>query len=141
MTNTAEKFEIIAGELPNGEFTFVNSAAGTRRTVKIKTQAPDANFQPGARLVSVLTGSNNEEWGDWTTVGTVTAEGGFKPFRKHEGGQLAKISAWAVKVLQAPEAPEGVEVHKSCRCLRCNRLLTVPSSINRYLGPECAKHV
>lgn len=34
-----------------------------------------------------------------------------------------------------------VEVWFSSACCRCGRKLTVPSSIARYLGPECAKKV
>ena len=122
--------------VPNGTFTFSNNARATHRTLRLRTQKADASFLPGARVVSVLTGSDNSDFGSWTAVGTLE-EKGFRAFRKHQDTKLAQVAGWAVKVLlTAP--PEGIEVLESRTCARCNRRLTRPDSIHRGLGPECA---
>lgn len=37
--------------------------------------------------------------------------------------------------------PPEMEVHHEGRCGRCGRKLTVPESIERGIGPECATHM
>ena len=128
--------------LANGEFTFEKEDGG-RRTVRIKTQALDSKWNPGRRVVSMLTGKDNTEFGDWTSVGLLEPDGSLSVFKKQQGGKLEAICTWAVKVLLAPAEvrPKTVRIHESTRCIRCNRLLTVPSSILNSLGPDCAEKI
>lgn len=83
-------------------------------------------------FVKVLTGANNEE--DYTYLGTIWSDsrvyrrGNRSPIS--EEAPSAKAFAWFWRRLLAGELPDT--------CGRCGRKLTVPSSVETGLGPECA---
>lgn len=130
-TATVKRF-IEAG---NARFTVVNPATGNRFTFKVRT--PEDNN--GLRFVSVLTGSDNE--GDYTYLGTVFPDGNFRVTRKSRispDAPSAKAFAWLWKRLQTGGDLAPAQVWHEGTCGRCNRALTVPSSIAMGIGPECA---
>jgi hypothetical protein len=54
-------------------------------------------------------------------------------------GKIFRVLAFAVRVMLGKQKlPEGYKVQHAGRCGRCARTLTVPSSIELGLGPECA---
>lgn len=115
----------------NGVFTVKNPLTGEHRTYKIRTQKPDANFAPGKRVVSMLTGSDNTH--DYTGFGFVL-DTGIQVWKKQ-----AHMAAHA-KMLEnlAEHARTGkVEVFAATRCRVCNRTLTTPESVASGIGPIC----
>jgi len=105
------------------------------------TLAPRA-ADDGVRFVSLLTGSDNTR--DYSYLGIVRGVGG-RPVYTH-GGAKARLGAdapgaraveWMLGRVLRGEAP-GCEVWHQGACLRCGLDLTVPESIARGLGPECA---
>lgn len=129
--------------LPNGIWTFVNKETNTRRTVKIMTQNYNKKWNPGRRIVMLLTGPNNDDWGSWTSVGLMDPDYTFQVFNKYRDTQFQKVCEWAVKILLTDEdkRPASVQVIGFKHCLRCNALLTTPDSVLQNYGPDCAKKV
>lgn len=124
---------ILAG---NATFTIVSAKTGSRFTYKIRAK----EIEGGRTLhfVSVLTGADNEA--DYTFLGTIFKGKTFKHSPKSHIGvdaPSAKAFAWSFTRIMA-DALEGASVHHEGKCGRCGRKLTVPSSIDIGLGPECA---
>lgn len=133
--------------IPNGLYTFTN-AAGEHRTFKIHTKKKDANFAPGQRIVSLLTGPDNEN--DYRGFGFVKNDGikiwnkNFTPaFQWY--ARMVVAAANAIEQMIEMETPEaaiclqgrGYKVQVSKRCCVCNRTLTDPESIKLQIGPIC----
>lgn len=119
----------------NGFYTFKSAKTGAHRTIRIRTQKENASFRPGARLVGVLTGSDNEN--AYTQVGELT-DSGLQVWNKQKGSALAETATFILNAVVSGGHPGG-ELNESRRCLRCNRLLTTPESCALGIGPECAK--
>jgi hypothetical protein len=138
--------------LYNGTYTLTNVATGEHRTFKIATQSADSRFAPGERVLSLLTGSNNET--DYTGFAFVGNNDAIRVWRSKRGpdGKKSAYEYYAClisKVKVAPNENEDVnvavemcgrkyEVMVSKRCIRCNRKLTSPESIRTGIGPICA---
>lgn len=125
----------------NGTYTVV-SPSGDHRTLEIRTQADKADFLPGKRIISMLTGPNNEV--DYTGFGFVTDQG-IRVWKKQQTDFYLKVTKMLWSLLEdgasSPYRAKGVEVMVEKRCLRCNRKLTTPESIERGIGPECASRL
>lgn len=122
----------------NARFTLVSKRTGIRFTYRIRKpeEARPVHF------VQVLTGSDNEA--SYTYLGTIF-DG-----RRYAHGVRSKIrwevpSArafhWFWNLLNVNRLPDSLEVWHEGRCGRCGRALTVPTSIEAGIGPECAGHV
>jgi Family of unknown function (DUF6011) len=138
--------------LYNGEYTLTNVETGEHRTFKISTQAVDSDFAPGERVLSLLTGSNNET--DYTSFAFVCADNQVRVWKSKRGidGKKSAYEFYAYlisQVLLAPSDSEEIELTvKACnrtyavqvskRCVRCNHKLTSPESIKYGIGPICA---
>lgn len=123
----------------NGTFTVVNKAKGTHRTFKIKRQASDADFMPGKRILSVLTGGN--DWSSYKSIGFLYDNQdavGVRVWNKLKGTQWAVLAKFVEKMDRFIETGK-VEVQWSATCRRCNRPLTNPESLAAGIGPECRK--
>lgn len=124
----------------NGKITVENTRRGTHRTFRIKTQKNDANFAPGERILSLLTGPDNES--SYTQIGFVKPASFRHPngrvilWRKYRTEQYEAL----VRVLQYPDhfRSLGCEYHFDGTCRVCNRSLTNPESIKSGIGPKCA---
>jgi hypothetical protein len=117
-------------------FTAV-SPTGARFTYRIAAKKVCDGRGGGVHFVSVLTGSDNEA--DYTFIGTIF---GGEVFRasKHSRIDVESKSVQAFGwIWRHRSNPAPVEVHHEGRCGRCGRTLTVPSSIESGLGPECAR--
>lgn len=122
----------------NARLTLVSRKTGARFTYRVR-----APKEPGAvsHFVSVLTGPGNEI--DYAYLGHFfQTSGAYVHGRKSSITEDApSAKAWAYfgrKVLDEGRLPEQIEVWHEGRCGRCGRVLTVPESIERGIGPECA---
>lgn len=121
----------------NATVTLVSKASGTRYTYRIR--CPKDKPEATIRFVSVMFGPDNE--GDFAYLGFIrdgVYEHGVKS--KMPANDKRSIAfGWTWQHLLAGVIPEALEVWHEGKCGRCGRKLTVPESISRGIGPECAK--
>lgn len=130
--------------IQNGIWTIYNNVKGTHKTFKIHT-ARNGKFTD-RRFLSVLDGSDNEN--DYSGFAFISPDG--KSIRvwhaKRSDGVKSDYEKYA-DILVDLFVNGGKKYGKFCSlegattCLRCNRLLTVPSSIDARYGKECAKKI
>ncbi len=128
-----------------GEATFtIESPNGEHRTYRIeKVEANDR--WPESYFAKTLTGPDNTS--DYTYLGkldTFTGQVGTTLKSKQWEGTmhlrlLNRVLARIWSNDHAAYEQHGFKVHHEGRCGRCGRALTVPSSIESGIGPECAK--
>jgi hypothetical protein len=121
----------------NATVTLVSTRTGTRFTYKVRAADDGDVF-----FVSLLGGPDNES--DYRYLGRI-ARGVFWAGRKTpKPGDVGKDAPsslafrWAWERLAKGILLDTLEIWHEGRCGRCNRKLTVPSSIASGLGPECA---
>ena len=132
----------------NGSYTIQNKESGEHRTFRVKTQKQDANFAPGERIVALLSGPNNES--DYRGFGFVK-ENGIIVWTKHrypklKNSNMSAFEFYAFLLWQLTTNPDSEWHHRYSiqlekHCIRCNRKLTHPESIETGIGPECAKMI
>jgi hypothetical protein len=74
-------------------------------------------------------------------VGTLI-NGIFKLGKKSKisgDAQSVKVFNYVSRKLKSNELPEFIEIWHEGKCGRCGRTLTVPTSIESGMGPECSK--
>lgn len=135
----------------NGAITVQNIHTGEHRTFKLVTQPEDSEFAPGQRVLSLLTGPNNEA--DYESFAFVDDEKGIAVWKRFRGqGGQKSAHEWYADMISglsghhkttcdwsqpSAKAPEGYKLLVERHCLRCNRLLTTPDSIAMGMGPTC----
>ena len=126
-------FETGMTKTHNGKITINNPSTGQHRTFQIRTQPEDSRFAPGKRVVALLNGPDNQR--DYQPFGFVN-QSGIVIWKKKRNTVFETYG----KMLDNPEHFEekGAEYLFSGKCRRCNRELTVPSSIESGIGPICA---
>lgn len=135
--DAALKF-ILAG---NAYFTVRSLKTGTRYTFRISKAEP----QPGRErwtgnsyFVALLTGPENTA--DYTYLGMLRD----LQFHLTRASRMTETSGpvaavrWIMKHLPSGSFPPLTEIWHEGRCGRCGRTLTVPESIERGIGPDCA---
>jgi len=133
--------------ISNGFLTVTNQTTGEHRTFRVRTQKEDAKFAPGSRIVSLLIGPDNTS--DYQGFGFVQDNGWITLWKRNRTPQyegLAKAIRLGYRALERGEdtftTPKAIyTVQLSKRCLRCNRVLTSPESLERGIGPECASRM
>lgn len=136
-TSDAVREFVLAG---NATITLLSRVTLQRFTYKIRQ--PDEN-KP--HFVGLLRGADNEN--DFQFMGTIfkgshLAQSSYVPGRSSRIGHesfSSKAFIWFWKHLRKGELPDSLEVWHEGRCGRCGRKLTVPSSIESGMGPECAR--
>lgn len=134
-TMTGAYLPNIEGNAPDdGRYTVVMPDG--RRTIRFYT--PRTGKFAGHRLVKFLSGSDNDS--DYTTVGQVV-EGGVYIWSRHKN--MEGLTMRAINFLMRASKEEWADAGEtyaleSSNCYRCGRTLTVPTSIHRGLGPDCA---
>lgn len=115
-------------------FTLVSKATAKRYTFRI-AKAKDGDMF----FAQLLTGPNNTE--DYTYLGFIkNAAGSLIAGRKGNPSHPAyKALDWALRHLAQDDMPEQLEFWHEGRCACCAKVLTDPVSIERGIGPECAK--
>jgi Family of unknown function (DUF6011) len=118
-------------------FTLVSRTTGSRYTYK--AQKPKNSHDPTMRFIRVLTGPDNNN--DYTYMG-VMSQGQFRLTGKSrltaEALPVKALDYALAALTQRKEIPSTLEIWHEGRCGRCGRRLTVPSSIEAGIGPECA---
>lgn len=117
-------------DVPNGFFTLSDSHGHT--TFRIRTQKESAKFAPGKRIVGFLSGPENTS--NYTNIGFLEPHA-LVIWKRWLGSRQAKLAQELIKALKGEEVPFSLQ--ESRHCIRCNRLLTTPESIERGIGPEC----
>lgn len=122
----------------NSLFTVLNTNTGNRFTFKVKAakEEKDSTDTKETHFVRVLTSPDIYEF-----VGT-TFERKYKHSKKSRIGneaQSVRVFSWIIAQLTGGTLPQFIEIWHEGRCGRCGRVLTVPSSIEVGIGPECAK--
>ena len=117
----------------NGTIT-AESCTGEHRTFRIKTQAKDAKFAPGQRILSLLIGQDNVS--DFKSFAFVRDDRicVWKKFRGTKFETLAKVVQDQDYFVQK----FGFVYHSEGACRVCNRKLTTPDSVSSGIGPICA---
>jgi Family of unknown function (DUF6011) len=125
----------------NATVTLVSTKTGTRFTYKIR-----ANDEGDVFFVSLLSGPDNEA--DYRYLGRIDPFGCFwagrrtpKPGDVSPDAPSSEAFDWAWSLVRNDVMPAMLEIWHEGRCARCNRKLTVPSSIESGFGPECAGKV
>lgn len=130
-----QSLEFILGG--NALFTLLSVTTGTRFTYKVLIDSRNNNIL----RVSMLCGSDNTK--DFKMIGQINIDPNsgqpeFKSLSVHTRDIPASIAFSHVflnLIIQYPMP--SLEIWHSGRCCRCGRLLTVPESIDRGIGPEC----
>jgi hypothetical protein len=124
----------------NATVTLKSLRTGVHYTYKV--QAPK-DPRPGDRavhFVKLLTGPQNEA--DYTYLGAIFEGKYFRLTKASKvSSQAPSLKAFAYvwdRLATAQPLPPGVEVWHEGSCGRCGRTLTVPESVERGIGPECA---
>lgn len=129
----------------NATLTICSKSTGTRFTYKVRESDKDALGLKRVWFVSLMRGPDNEN--DFSYMGILTQYlNGNTPidfkFTKKSTVQPDAPSAvawvWAWERLAKGHMPSTIEVWHTGRCGRCGRKLTVPESVARGIGPECA---
>lgn len=142
LLKTAEQVNefMLAG---NATITLVSKKTGTRFTYKVT--APENSKGAVSHFVKVLTGQDNE--GHYQYLGQIYDHQDYTHGKKSKIGPdtpSAKAFRWFFQmVIVERHEPEekGMEIYHEGKCGRCGRKLTVPESILRGIGPECANHL
>lgn len=126
----------------NATITIRSKVTGNRFTYKIKASEPDDRYPNQVWFVSVLNGPDN--WTNYMYMGKINAD--FKMFQWTRASRVGtdalswKAFDYLFKALD--DAPlffsDKMEVWHEGKCGRCGRKLTVPESIERGIGPDCA---
>ena len=128
----------------NGTYTIRNKETGEHRTFRVKTQKDDSTFAPGKRIVALLSGPNNES--DYKGFGFVNDDRiavwtKLRGYEKKSAYDWYAIMLWELATDTKSRWHENYEVLLEKKCIRCNRKLTHPESLNTGVGPECAKRI
>jgi hypothetical protein len=144
MNQEAMTMDKPVAKLFNGRYTVESTETGEHRTFWVRTQGADAEFAPGRRVVSLLTGSQNDDPACYTAFGFVE-ESGIRvfPSKQASGPRWAQFAdlLWTLALDGAFSswADKGFRIHLEGHCAKCNRVLTTPASIARGIGPICAE--
>lgn len=128
-------------------FALAGNALVTLRSAKTEAhytyKIAVAKDNPSLWFVSLLTGPQNEH--DYTYLGIVRMrfEGPVflltaKSRLGETAGAVLAFRYFFSRVVGEHRVPTQLEVRHEGRCGRCGRTLTVPDSIDRGIGPECA---
>lgn len=125
---------VLAG---NATFTIKSLRTGTRFTYKVRQCEDNKHFH----FVSLLSGSNNEA--DYQYLGTINWYGYKRGVKSRIGDTAPSHLAfqWFWARIASDQLPDTVECWHEGKCGRCGRTLTVPESIERGIGPECATYM
>lgn len=129
------------GTLVDGTYTVI-FGDNTYVTLKIDTQAPDAEFAPGKTIASYLNGPDN--YSNYKGFAFVdVAKGKYNLYRKFSEGNPDPHTELALRVLihgGQIAIINGLQAYgkMSGKCGICGHKLTTPESIALGIGPICA---
>lgn len=131
----------------NSKVTVVSKKTGKRYTFKVTApydrRKCKRDYDAKVRFVALRV--DEEKFGKpWMYLGSLRGVVMFAGARGNGGHPAYKVFDWVVGHLShtannGKGINEELEIWHSGRCGRCGRELTDPASIERGLGPECAK--
>jgi hypothetical protein len=122
----------------NATLTLQNAISGDHRTFRVRRSDDGKTW-----FVSFMSGSDNET--GFSYMGIMKKDFGGVSYRltaKSNYGDdstVQKTWRWFLAHLSRGNIPANLAVYHAGRCCKCGRKLTVPSSIESGIGPECAK--
>lgn len=131
-----------AATIFNGTYT-IKSPTGSHRTLRIETEVWDSDEK---RVLSVLTGQGPTRFAFvsdrgihvWKRFGGGSSAGDYP-----KAGSLEQKLAWLLWELAANGGRRWPALEMDMllegTCIRCNRTLTTPESIDAGIGPVCAQ--
>ena len=124
----------------NSRITVTSRKTGKWFTYKVNQKDNDFGRKT-PHFVSVLIGPDNNT--DYMYIGFISSTGDFMAGRKGKpDAESYKSFEWMYNMMRnRDEIHPMLEVRHEGRCGRCNRVLTVPESIDNGIGPECIKHI
>lgn len=134
----------------NATLTVENEQSGNRFTFKVSApkdrDTGKRDYDADRIFVSLLSGPNNEA--DYTYVGMIESRKNPHAVVLTKGSRVGPdapsfraINYVLDHARKGKELPPVVHVYHEGKCGRCGRKLTVPESIERGIGPECAQHM
>lgn len=119
-----------------GKATFTLEGRESRYTFRVNKSDDGA-----VHFISMLTGPDNTA--DYTYLGLLMADTGavYLTRASHYTPKSTPVKAlrWALAIIwKGNDLPAPARLMHIGRCGRCGRALTVPSSIDAGIGPECA---
>ena len=121
----------------NGTLTVQSTRTGDHRTFRVKTQAKDASFAPGQRIVQLMIGpDNNSSYSSFAFLKIQNQQPKVHVWKKHRNTEIQNL-AKMLEQLEAHESVGNVEIHFATTCRVCNRKLTTPESVESGIGPVC----
>jgi hypothetical protein len=123
----------------NARLTLVSKKTGQRFTFRIRQPQERTGVKMPPHFVQLLSGPDNGS--DYHFLGTIFNGAEFRHSYKSRIGATAPSArawSWFWPRLVLGNLPSSLEVWHEGRCGRCGRALTVPESIERGIGPECA---
>lgn len=141
-TNAADALTFIFGG--KSRFTLTSTVSGKSFTFRVDApkDRETGQIDHSIRFVKVLNGPDNSWNGDWLFLGFIREGGGLAGGRKgHPDAPSFRALDWTLEQLAAGSIPSALEIRHEGKCCRCGRTLTVPSSIDTGIGPECAKNM
>ena len=132
------KTVVTTSPIANGIYTVYNDTEGEHVTLRVTDHWIPEELAKGKQVAKYLSGSDNDN--SYTGFATIIGSS-FKVWSRFNGDSNIVN---AMKALMSSTAEERGEygynyAKESGRCCKCGRTLTVPASINRGMGPECAK--
>lgn len=116
----------------NGTYTISSALTGEHKTFRLKTFHPGSRWMPGKRVLQALDGPDNRS--DYRNLGVLEGDEItlFKKADTERGQELAKMFILALN------GDDRWIVRAAATCIRCNKKLTHPISIDSGIGPICA---
>jgi hypothetical protein len=127
-------------QIPNGTFTLVNKATDTHITLRIHTVK--SGDLKGKRIISKMNGRDNTR--DYQGIAFLNKQDTYSLWARHRTDKNAStISILLAMIIKGKESrfSDRVEIKESRKCLRCNRKLTNPQSVEDGIGPECIQKI
>jgi hypothetical protein len=103
--------------------------------------AGNATFTVTSRRTGVMRGPDNET--NYTFLGTIFNGTDYRHGRRSmiaPDAPSAVAFAWIWAHIN-DDLSQAVDIHHAGKCCRCGRKLTVPSSIESGIGPECERQM
>jgi uncharacterized protein DUF6011 len=127
----------------NAIITLQSLRSGTHFTYKVVAPNPEKQALKGYApeavwFVKLLTSGSADE-GEFTYIGMIKPGQGFfltRASRMRPESPCVKAFRF---FFESEELHPELVIHHEGRCGRCGRTLTVPESIERGIGPECAE--
>lgn len=138
--------EILTGTiLTAGKATFTLEGKGRRWTFRI--ERVESEDRPAIYFAKLLAGADNDN--DYVYLGIYDPAHGWvkltKASKLPESSEPVRALRWYVGLVLNDRENEieqhGFHIHWATCCQRCGRTLTVPSSIDARLGPECVTKI